>query len=70
MPFYDYRCECGAEFEVFQRMSDEPMKFCTGREDGCKLVDGARGRVERVLGATHGKVVGGTPRHHQRAPRK
>lgn len=62
MPFYDYRCSEGHEFEVFQRMSEDPVESC--RAEGCEAP------AERVLGATHGKVVGGTPRHHQRAPRK
>jgi putative FmdB family regulatory protein len=29
MPTYEYRCrECAAEFEKFQRMSDEPIADC------------------------------------------
>jgi putative FmdB family regulatory protein len=29
MPIYGYRCEeCGHELEVFQSMSDEPLKTC------------------------------------------
>lgn len=29
MPTYEYRCAaCGAEFEKFQRMSDEPVAEC------------------------------------------
>ena len=29
MPTYGYRCEpCGHEFDVFQRMSDEPVASC------------------------------------------
>ncbi len=29
MPTYEYRCrECGRDFEVFQRMSDEPSAPC------------------------------------------
>lgn len=29
MPTYEYRCpECGADFEKFQRMSDEPGAEC------------------------------------------
>lgn len=29
MPTYGYRCEpCGQEFDVFQRMSDEPVATC------------------------------------------
>jgi putative FmdB family regulatory protein len=31
MPTYEYRCpECGAEFEKFQKMSDEPVADCPG----------------------------------------
>jgi putative FmdB family regulatory protein len=29
MPHYDYRCDaCNYQFEVEQRMSDEPLKQC------------------------------------------
>lgn len=28
MPTYEYRCPKGHEFEVFQRMSDEPVAAC------------------------------------------
>ncbi len=28
MPFYEYRCTKGHEFEVRQSMSDEPLKKC------------------------------------------
>lgn len=29
MPTYGYRCtQCGNQFEVFQRMSDEPIQTC------------------------------------------
>lgn len=29
MPTYEYRCrECGADFEKFQKMSDEPVAEC------------------------------------------
>ena len=29
MPTYGYRCtNCGHQFEIFQRMSDEPLKVC------------------------------------------
>lgn len=29
MPIYEYRCEEGHEFEVMQRMADEPLATCT-----------------------------------------
>ena len=28
MPTYEYRCSNGHEFELFQRMSDEPVDTC------------------------------------------
>jgi putative FmdB family regulatory protein len=29
MPFYEYRCqECGHQFDVLQKISDEPLKDC------------------------------------------
>ena len=28
MPTYEYRCPKGHEFELFQRMSDEPLAAC------------------------------------------
>jgi putative FmdB family regulatory protein len=28
MPTYEYRCENGHTFEVFQRMSDDPIEVC------------------------------------------
>ncbi len=28
MPIYEYRCEHGHQFEVMQRMSDDPVQIC------------------------------------------
>lgn len=29
MPIYEYRCSnCGGEFEIMQKFSDEPLEFC------------------------------------------
>jgi putative FmdB family regulatory protein len=28
MPIYEYRCRNGHEFEIFQRMSEEPISRC------------------------------------------
>lgn len=29
MPIYEYRCpDCGHEFEIMQRMSDDPVRVC------------------------------------------
>lgn len=44
MPTYEYRCTgCGAEFEKFQRMSDEPVAECPecGKRAERKLSGGA-----------------------------
>jgi len=42
MPTYDYKCkECGITFELFQKMTDEPIKKCI--ECG--------GEVKRLIGA-------------------
>lgn len=40
MPIYEYRCdECGASFEVLQRMSDDPLETC----------EKCGGRLQKVL---------------------
>lgn len=40
MPTYYYRCEpCGKEFEVVQKISDDPLTFCPEcLEEGLKKV--------------------------------
>ena len=44
MPTYEYRCsKCQKEFEVFQKITDDPVKKCT--ECG--------GSVERLIAATN-----------------
>jgi len=41
MPTYDYKCrECGIIFEVFQKMSDEPIENCLE----------CNGEVRRLIG--------------------
>lgn len=41
MPTYDYKCkECGITFEVFQKMTDEPIKICIE----------CNGEVKRLIG--------------------
>jgi len=43
MPTYDYECEaCGHEFELFQKMSDKPVRVCPK----CK-----KRRVRRLIGS-------------------
>ncbi|HET9781629.1 MAG TPA: zinc ribbon domain-containing protein [Candidatus Dormibacteraeota bacterium] len=40
MPTYGYRCtSCGHQFEVFQRMSDDPVQTCPN----------CQGKVTRIL---------------------
>ena len=35
MPTYGYRCKsCGHQFEVFQRMSDDPVQTCPNCQGG------------------------------------
>ena len=44
MPTYEYECtKCGYNFEVFQAMSDEPLKTCTkcGKEVRRLILGGA-----------------------------
>lgn len=45
MPTYEYRCrDCGREFEIFQRMSDEPVAPCPGCGAGAeRLISGGGG---------------------------
>ena len=45
MPTYEYRCrDCAREFEVFQRMSDEPVAPCPGCGRGAeRLISGGAG---------------------------
>lgn len=44
MPIYEYKCEhCFHQFEILQKMSDEPAKFCPecGKESLRKMVSAA-----------------------------
>lgn len=45
MPTYEYRCrDCGREFEIFQRMSDEPTAPCPVCGAGAeRLISGGGG---------------------------
>lgn len=50
MPTYDYECaKCGKRFEVFQKMTDEPIKTCP--ECG--------GKAERLIGTGAGFIFKG-----------
>jgi len=51
VPTYDYECEkCGNLFEVFQKMSDNPVEDCPK----CKA------KAQRLLGAGSGIIFKGT----------
>ena len=51
MPTYDYKCtECNYTFEVFQRMSDEPLKKCPK----------CNGVLKRLIGAGAGPIFKGS----------
>ena len=51
MPHYDYQCQaCGHVFEVFQSMTDEPLKTCPE----------CQGPVKRLIGAGAGLIFKGS----------
>jgi putative FmdB family regulatory protein len=55
MPTYDYKCtKCNYTFEVFQRMSEEPLKSCPK----CK------GKVKRLIGMGAGPIFKGSGFYH------
>lgn len=51
MPTYEYKClACGHDFEMFQKMKDEPIKECPK----CK------GKVKRLIGVGAGTIFRGS----------
>ena len=51
MPTYEYKCtECGHEFELFQSMTDKPVKICP---ECC-------GKVKRLIGGGAGLIFKGS----------
>jgi putative FmdB family regulatory protein len=55
MPTYQYKClACGHDFEMFQKMKDEPIKECPK----CK------GEVKRLLGPGAGPIFKGSGFYH------
>ncbi len=52
MPTYDYECiSCGLQFEVFQSMSDEPVKECPNcKKEVKRLVGGGLGVIFKGSG--------------------
>lgn len=54
MPTYEYECKaCGHRFEVFQSMSEKPLRRCPE----CK------GKVDRLIGAGAGIIFRGSGFH-------
>lgn len=55
MPTYEYKCtKCNNLFEVFQKMSDDPVTECPK----CK------GPVKRLIGSGSGPIFKGTGFYH------
>jgi putative FmdB family regulatory protein len=51
MPTYDYKClDCGVTFELFQKITDEPITNCIK----------CNGHVKRLIGAGAGPIFKGT----------
>jgi putative FmdB family regulatory protein len=67
MPTYLYRCEEGHEFEVQQKIKDEPLKTC----DECKGVEDYRpcgAKLKRLINNEGGFVLKGggwTPKNYR-----
>lgn len=59
MPTYDYACDkCGASFELFQSMKDDPIKVCP--KDKCAQKRWGKGRVSRQMGTGAGLIFKGS----------
>lgn len=51
MPLYDYKCsKCGHVFEVQQRITEEPLKYCPLCKGGIKRLISAAGIVFKGSG--------------------
>lgn len=59
MPTYEYACEkCGAEFECFQSMKDQPLSVCP--KEKCARKKWGRGKVRKLMGAGAGLIFKGS----------
>jgi putative FmdB family regulatory protein len=75
MPTYEYECKnCGHNFEVFQAMSDEPLKTCVkcGKEVR-RLIFGGAGTIFKGSGfyatdTSKGKKSGGETKTEPASP--
>ncbi|MFH1198439.1 MAG: FmdB family zinc ribbon protein [bacterium] len=55
MPTYDYKClNCDHEFELFQRITEDPIKECPK----------CSGVVKRLIGAGSGPIFKGSGFYH------
>ena len=51
MPTYEYKCsDCGHSFEIFQAMSDEPVKKCGNCGGDVRKVFGSAGIIFKGSG--------------------
>ncbi|MCL2026068.1 MAG: zinc ribbon domain-containing protein [Leptospirales bacterium] len=51
MPTYEYKCsDCGHNFEIFQAMSDEPLKKCDNCGSDVRRVFGNAGIIFKGSG--------------------
>jgi putative FmdB family regulatory protein len=59
MPTYEYVCEkCDKTFEVFQPITDEPLKVCP--KDHCGQKRWGKGKVKRAIGGGAGLIFKGS----------
>ena len=59
MPTYQYSCtKCGHEFEIFQSMTDKPLKVCP--EKLCGRKRWGKGPVKKLIGAGAGLIFKGS----------
>jgi predicted nucleic acid-binding Zn ribbon protein len=64
MPTYEYLCEEGHEFEVQQKIKDDPLKKCTRVILGDALLDNQQecgAPCKRLISKTSFKFKGGAP---------
>jgi putative FmdB family regulatory protein len=59
MPTYEYAClKCGAQFEVSQRISDDPLTQCP--KELCAAKKWGKGKVRRGVGGGAGLLFKGS----------
>jgi len=68
MPVYEYRCDEGHEFEVNQRITDDPLTECVVEDCGAEGVAVCGEPCHRLISTgTNFKFKGGapTPKHYR-----